>query len=412
MRCAVRKSWKRFALILIVPLFCGTGCSSTSSGTANSTATNANPSSWWSNPFASTGKSTSSQKEIDVLAVDYKKDQKLGPDMYIASANMQEKSGNLDGARAQYEKALKENPEHFTVLVEYARMEDRNNRLDPASKLYQRAIAAKPAQASTYNYLGLCYMRMNRSEEAAKTLSKAIELEPTKPLYHNNLAAIYVQMNRTNDALTELKKVNLPAEAHYNVAYLMQRKGDMNGAAQQMNYAVQLEPNFGAARQWLQQYAGSQQMIPPAQVAQNPQQQFPMNNAPVNGYRAAPSVNQAPVYTAQNPTYPGTINPATNYPSTNQPTAQPQNYYPVTNPQQGYPTQNFGQPQPQAQPVLPRMSQLDSKDSTAPKVTHVQLASYYEEAKAEPVEETNSSSIDSIELPPMQATPSAPAPRY
>lgn len=416
----MRKSWKRFALVLIVPLFVGTGCSSTSSPPA-STATNSNPSSWWSNPFAKSAAPAAATKEADVLALDYKKDQKLGPDMYIAAAKLQEKGGSLDVARAQYEKGLKEYPENFTLLVEYARMEDRNNRFDQASKLYQRAITAQPAQASTYNYLGLCYMRMNRSEEGVKMLSKAIELEPTKPLYHNNLAAIYVQMNRTNDALTELKKVNLPAEAHYNVAYLMQRKGDMSGAAQQMQYAVQLEPNFGAARQWLQQYGGAQQMLPPVQIAQNPQPQYPVGtgplpSVPVNNYRAAPQVNQAPVYTAQNPTYPGAINPATSYPLPNQqPAAQPQNYYPVTNPQQGYPMLNPAVPQSpppsQAQPALPRMSQNDSNGEGL-KMTHVRLASYYEEAKSEPTEDTTSSKTDSLDIPPMQLTPASPAPRY
>lgn len=283
----MRKFWNRIAFCL-VPLAGLAGCTSTPSPTtANTTPSN---SSWaWMNPFAAKPANTASSSaasgfpENDQLSLNKKP--RSGSDLYLHTAKVYEQSNNFEAAKSQYEKALETEPKNYDVLLSYAHMHDRAGKFDEAAKIYQRAIAAQPKQPTAYNDLGLCLARVNRYDEAVKNLNKAIEMQPQKALYRNNLATVLVQQNKLTEAVTQLSAVNPPAVAHYNVAYLLQRRGDMNAATQHMTTAAQLDPSFVAARQWLQQnqptsLAQSGPAIVPPQYQQQP---------------------QAPVYTAQVP---------------------------------------------------------------------------------------------------------------
>lgn len=277
----MRKIWNRIAFCMI-PLAGLAGCTSTPSTPAANTTSST--SSWsWMNPFAAkpansvTAPTTTSLPEHDQLSLSKKP--RSGSDLYLHTAKVYEQSNNFDAAKSQYEKALETEPKNYEVLLSYAHMNDRAGKFDEAAKLYQRAIAAQPKQPTAYNDLGLCLARVNRYDEAVKHLNKAIEMQPQKALYRNNMATVLVQQNKLNEAVTQLSAVNPPAVAHYNVAFLLQRRGDMNAATQHMTTAAQLDPSFVAARQWLQQNQ-------PTAVAQTAPQHSP----------------QAPIYTAQAPT--------------------------------------------------------------------------------------------------------------
>jgi len=286
------------------------------------------------NPFAAkpansiSGPSTTSLPENDQLSLSRKP--RSGSDLYLHTAKVYEQNNNFEAAKSQYEKALETDPKNYDILLSYAHMSDRAGKFDEAAKIYQRAIAAQPKQPTAYNDLGLCLARVNRYDEAVKNLNKAIEMQPQKALYRNNLATVLVQQNKLTEAVTQLSAVNPPAVAHYNVAYLLQRRGDMNSATQHMTTAAQLDPTFVAARQWLQQnqptslaQAGpaivppqyQQQPQAPVYTAQAPvmqqmqyQQQYQPGNQPQPQY--APPAYQAPVYNVPQNQQPSQYRPA------------------------------------------------------------------------------------------------------
>ncbi len=386
----MRKFWNRIAFCL-VPLAGLAGCTSTPSPTTANTTPST--SSWaWMNPFAAkpansiSAPTTTSLPENDQLSLSKKP--RSGSDLYLHTAKVYEQSNNFEAAKSQYEKALETDAKNYDILLSYAHMNDRAGKFDEAAKIYQRAIAAHPKQPTAYNDLGLCLARVNRYDEAVKNLNKAIEMQPQKALYRNNLATVLVQQNKLTEAVTHLSAVNPPAGAHYNVAYLLQRRGDMNSATQHMTTAAQLDPSFVAARQWLQQNQ-------PTSLAQSGPAIIPPQ------YQPQP---QPPVYTAQAPVTQQMQyqQPQPNYPSTNQPQPQyaPQSYQAPTYsvPQNQQPTQyrpargqdNAPAPYPGFTPSA-RTRALNNQ---------IQQASF-----------DNSIEQLSNEIPPM-ANPSQPTPRF
>jgi Flp pilus assembly protein TadD len=345
------------------------------------------------NPFAAKSASTAAtptaaSTPTDQLSLSNKP--RSGSDLYLHTAKVYEQSNNYDAARAQYEKALELEPKNYDVLLSYAHMNDRAGKFDEAAKLYQRAIAAQPKQPTAYNDLGLCLARVNRYDEAVKNLNKAIEMQPQKALYRNNLATVLVQQNKLNEAVTQLSAVNPPAVAHYNVAFLLQRRGDMNAATQHMTTAAQLDPSFVAARQWLQQNQ------PTALAQSGPALGAPQYQQP-----------QAPVYTAQVQSpqpYPQTTYPQTqtNYQLSGQTPAQ---YAPPAYSAPVYPATANPQPS-QYRPARGQENAPAPYPGFVPSARTRALNDQIQQASFESAIEELSSDI-----PPL-ANPSQPTPRF
>jgi Tfp pilus assembly protein PilF len=180
----------------------------------------------------------------------------VGPEIYFASARMQESQGNIPRADEMYRKALDEAPKNLDILVHYARMHDRAGNLDRAAEIYRQAIAAHPQEAVAYNDLGLCLARQEQYAESVETLGRAVQLQQDNPLYRNNLAAVLVEVGRPDEALSHLTTAHGPAVAHYNLGYLFYKSGKPQQAAPYLQKALALDPQMAAARQLLAVMSG------------------------------------------------------------------------------------------------------------------------------------------------------------
>jgi tetratricopeptide (TPR) repeat protein len=238
---------------------------------------------------------------------------KPSPNVFVAVAQMHERSNNFEEADAAYRKALQLDGKHLDALVGYARLEDRRSNYEAATRLYQRAMKAHPKDASIHNDLGLCYHRRGMLPDATRELKRAVDLDNDSKLYRNNLAAVYVEQGKSNDALSQLVAAHGVSVGHYNLGYLLLQKGDRAGALQQFQTAADKDSQLVAAQQWVAKlssqggpYAaqagatavaqGSPQgaYYPPQQqaqayVAQRPQPQYA---PPANQQYAPPQVQQ------------------------------------------------------------------------------------------------------------------------
>jgi hypothetical protein len=176
---------------------------------------------------------------------------KMGPNVYVAGAQMSEQSGNLEGAEAQYKKALEIDPNHLGALLGYARLEDRQNHFDSANKLFAKAMKRHPKEASVRNDMGLCYQHHGKLPEAVRSLQEAVELQPQKKLYRDNLATVLVEQNKTAEALKQLTAAHGEAVGNYNLAYLLTQRHDNVAALQYFRKAAEKDPSLTAAQQWV-----------------------------------------------------------------------------------------------------------------------------------------------------------------
>lgn len=239
---------------------------------------------------------------------------KPGPELYVAIAKLYEQSGKAADAERQYQLALKEDPKHLKALLGYAHLKEVRGKSNEAIQLYQQAVKAWPQEASAHNNLGLCYARQGKLDEAADAIAVAIRLEPKNPLYRNNIATVLVEQGKPREAFTQLQAVHGNAAAHYNVGYLLNKKGETRAALQSFMLASRADPSMTAARRWAEYL---QRSTAQARLSQHPasagvrvttepkpaeQAMMPPDNAPAP-QRLPPTTSRLP--TADGPSLPG-----------------------------------------------------------------------------------------------------------
>jgi len=232
-----------------------------------------------------------SQPAADPISLS--KTSKASPELHVAMADMQEKAGNIDQAKKHYEAALKKSPKDAEALVGLAHLLDRQGKLKEATEKYQLAAKHHPRDARVWNDLGLCLSRQKKLPESVAALTKATELDPKKHLYRNNLATVLTEAGRADEALAQLTAAHGPAVGHYNLGYLLYKKGDKASAAQHFTRAATIDPNFTAAQDWARVAMSEEGIQPQTQVAR---QDFV---APPQAAVASPSTTQQSPYATQ-----------------------------------------------------------------------------------------------------------------
>lgn len=280
-----RKRWFIAALIAL-PLAHG-GCATPKSGDSLSAMKRPEPSfgekisasfkrGTAKGPSATAAKS--GPKESDPIKLS-NKPEKPGIDLYLSMAEASERLGNNEEAEKQYQAALEQAPKSAEVLVAYAHSLDRQGRFGEATELYQRAAAAHPKDAAVQNDLGLCYHRQEMLSEAAHALTRAVELQGDRKLYRNNLAAVLVDQGRFDEAYVHLKDAHGDAIAHYNLGYMLSRKGDNSEALRHFQLASAADPTLEPAQQWIAKLA-SPHGEEAVEVAHRPQRTPPITTQP------------------------------------------------------------------------------------------------------------------------------------
>jgi len=181
-----------------------------------------------------------------------------GPDLYVSVARVYIQSNKLLDAEQQYMRALRIDPTHLVALQEYGRLKGIQGELGEAAKLYEKAARNHPSEASPMNGLGLCLARLGRRDEAHRALLRGVQLAPRVPLYRNNLAILLVDMGRSDEAFPHLLAAAAltrsgiapdEAVAHFNLGYLLEKKGDSKKALQHFVAASQKAPAWAPARE-------------------------------------------------------------------------------------------------------------------------------------------------------------------
>jgi len=227
--------------------------------------------SWKKTTAAVTGgaavKKVAVQPEDDPLRLD-RMPKKIGPEVYVAAARLLENNSKFDEAEGKYQEALRVAPNNLNALVGLARLHDRQGHPQKAMEVYQRAAQAHPSEALLLNDMGLCYRRQRQLDKSLLAFRKSVNLAPENPKYRNNLAAALVDAGRTDEAYEQLAAINSPAVAHYNLAYLLQQRGQRPDAIRHLREAISLDPALTPAHEMLTELAGS--AAPPPVIGQAP----------------------------------------------------------------------------------------------------------------------------------------------
>ena len=165
----------------------------------------------------------------------------IGPEVFVANGQLWESTGDYAKAMESYTKALESEASNGPALTSIARLHFRQGNHKQAADYFQRAITQSPADAGLHNDLGLTLNKLGDSAAAGKALEKALELAPGTSRYANNLASVQFEAGDTNAAYQVLATNNKPAVAHFNMAYLYFKAGQLNAAREHLSQVMKFE---------------------------------------------------------------------------------------------------------------------------------------------------------------------------
>jgi len=291
-------------------------------------------------PVPQWAKPNPQQARRDAEAESYKNDPTslgyaAGPpnaSLYLSMAELSDRGGNTEHARAMYRQALATEPGNLDALLGLARLEDREGNLEIALQVYHQAVSRHPQEPRALNDLSLCLARSGQLDSSLQLLERAVQLRPDKVLYRNNIAKVLLEMNRKQDAIGHLYAVYPPAAAQYNVGIMLNQRGRSAEAVPHLQAALQANPQLEDARHLLAEITETEV------EQQQPARQPPNDNRTIlanNSHSATGSSFPKHQRTNSQQQYAGYGNQAGNHTVLPTPTSSPtyQRAYPTTSAQ-------------------------------------------------------------------------------
>jgi Tfp pilus assembly protein PilF len=121
--------------------------------------------------------------------------------------------------------------------------------LNGAKAAFEVAIKKNPKQADAYHYLAVVQEQLGQRGEAEKNYRKALEIDGTLEESATNLAALLVDNGKFDEAAALMKKAIAKnpkaAGLHVNLGMALAGKNDGDGASKEFEEAIRLDPQSG-----------------------------------------------------------------------------------------------------------------------------------------------------------------------
>jgi tetratricopeptide (TPR) repeat protein len=168
---------------------------------------------------------------------------------HFAAGQLSETQGNVPNAIAQYQEALKLDPNHLGSLyrlgVCYTQIKDYPNAID----CWKRYVDATHGSAQACNNLGFCYEVSGDAANAEMAYKKGIAADPKNVECRVNYGLMLARQEHISDAIVQWQAVLKPAEIHYNLGSVYEMEGRPELAKQEYTKALQLDPTLQDAHQ-------------------------------------------------------------------------------------------------------------------------------------------------------------------
>ena len=170
---------------------------------------------------------------------------------YAATGEEHLKAGRYREAVRCYEKGLERNPSNAELHLRMARLLGKGEYHKRALGEYKKALDIDPNYAAAHiEVASLLENNLNDREGALLHYKRYLQLAPSGPDDRNVKAAVE-RLSRAVDELKKyremVKKYPLRAEAHYNLAVILQERGMLDEAIAEYKKTVQQKPDFDRA---------------------------------------------------------------------------------------------------------------------------------------------------------------------
>lgn len=166
----------------------------------------------------------------------------------FAAGRLAESQGAFPQAIAQYNEAIKLEPEYQPAWYQLGVLYTRTKQFPKAVEAWQKYVKLTDGAPVAYSNLGFCYEVWGDRAKAEDAYRKGITKDPRNAPCRVNYGLMLARMGREADALEQLQAVLTPAEAHYNLGSVYQQLGKKEEARAQYQKALDLNPQFWEAQ--------------------------------------------------------------------------------------------------------------------------------------------------------------------
>lgn len=181
--------------------------------------------------------------------------------------NTTERDQMYDLARRSYQQALEIDPHYLPAYLALAKLYEKIGDYERCQATYRRALQIQSRDGALWFEMGMCQARRKEWPSAVDSLKTAHELEPENRLYTKTLGLCLARAGRYDDSFDCLKRVVGDAEAHCDLARMLHHMNQDAASRQQLQVALQMNPQLESARFFQQELDGPPAARAPAAPA-------------------------------------------------------------------------------------------------------------------------------------------------
>lgn len=174
----------------------------------------------------------------------------------LGMGNALQQTGNLDGAQAKLEEALRRSPRYHAARLALGNVQLRKGQTELARNSFEEVLRHQPDLVEGHYNLALTLETMGRPKEAQVALRKALAVQPGHAPTHAALGNLAYRAGdyagATQHFSASLRLDPTQAGIHFNLASALVRIGDRAAAEAHFREALRLDPAMNNARQNLQ----------------------------------------------------------------------------------------------------------------------------------------------------------------
>jgi protein O-GlcNAc transferase len=171
----------------------------------------------------------------------------------IVQAMQQQAAGDLPAAVRICRQIVQEQPAHAQAIHLLGLLCHRMDHSEEAVTLLRQSVEIRPDDTEFLCNLAAILGSKGRLEESLQTFDHAIELQPAHARLHGNRGATLERMGRLSEARDAYRRaLSLTGEAdscstHTNLASVLKKLADYDGAEQHYRQALRIEPTYALA---------------------------------------------------------------------------------------------------------------------------------------------------------------------
>jgi len=172
--------------------------------------------------------------------------------IHLAYGQWQEQMGQQAEARESYAKVLAEQPKNIEALLGMARVDQASGLLDDAENRLIKAHKIAPKDARVQASYGNFHAAKKDWAKAIECQQAAVKAAPDDPRYQFLLGVALARSGDLDTAYPYFVRSVGDAQAHYNLALILQENGDRAGSLEHAEQALALKPDMVPAQSLLE----------------------------------------------------------------------------------------------------------------------------------------------------------------